>query len=150
VEGKLAREYRGPPWCAAGTEVPRALEKKEFPAAERRARTKRREKNISAGAMARERKKFISVGAKKILASTRTQPTKRLTYSRDVFFLPIPLRSIYLEGAATIKIFLKVKAKGNKYFLKVNAKRQKIMMTDKSQAHKKIQGGPGGYPSDKM
>jgi hypothetical protein len=57
VEGKLAREYRGPPWRATGTEVPRAPKKKCTPAADRRARTKRREKNISAGAKARERKK---------------------------------------------------------------------------------------------
>ena len=74
-----ARGYRAPPWHATGTEVPRAPKKKCTPAAERRARTKRREKNISAGAKARERrKKNIWAGAKKILASTRTQPTKGL------------------------------------------------------------------------
>ncbi len=57
---------RGPPWRAAGNEVPRTKKKKKPRAAERRARTKRREKNISAGAMARERKKnIIRAGAKK-------------------------------------------------------------------------------------
>ncbi len=66
VEGKLAREYRAPPWRATGTEVPRARGKKCTPAADRRARTKRQEKIISAGAMARERrKKYYSGGSEK-------------------------------------------------------------------------------------
>ena len=64
------------------------------PAADRRARTKRREKNISAGAKARERKKnIIRAGAKKNSdVNENTTHKKTFTYSRDVFFLPIPLR----------------------------------------------------------
>ena len=81
---------------------------------------------------------------------TRTQqPTKRLTYSRDVFFLPIPLRSIYWKELQPLGYFLKVNAKDNKYFLKVSAKRQKYMMTDKSQSNKKNSGGSGGIPPGK-
>ena len=103
--------------AAVGTEVRRAPEKKCGPATDRRARTKRRGKNISAGAKARERKKNIWGGSEKksgvnedtthkkksfrrerkiILASTRTQPTKRLTYSRDVFFF-----YLFLSGVST-------------------------------------------------
>ena len=49
VEGKLAREYRGPPWRATGTEVPRAPEKKCAPATERRAKIKKAGKNYFGG-----------------------------------------------------------------------------------------------------
>ena len=96
VEGKLAREYRGPPWRATGTEVPRAPEKKCAPATDRRARTKRREKIISAGAKARERQKKYFLGgsekrgavAKKnnILTPARTQHNPQndcVMYCRD-------------------------------------------------------------------
>ena len=99
--------------------------KKEPPAAERRARRKRREKNISAGAKAREGKKlFFGRERKKILASTRTQPTKMLTYSRDVFFFYLFLSGVstILEGAATIGFFLKVNAKDKKYMMSYNHK----------------------------
>ncbi len=121
VEGKLAREYQGPLWRVTGTEVPRARGKKCPSAADRRARTKRREKKYFGGSegagetkknhfggsekKGRERKNNIILGRarekksfgrerKKILASMRTQPTKRLPYSRVVIFLPIHLRSI--------------------------------------------------------
>ena len=88
---------------------------------ERKAR-ERKKNIIRAGA----KKKLFGRERKKIRTSTRTQPTKKLTYSRDVFFLPIPLRSRYLlEGAAT-KFFFETECKRQKYFLKVNAKRPKI------------------------
>ncbi len=50
VRAPRGREgYRGPPWRATGSEVPRATKKKEPPAAERRARTKMAGKNYFGG-----------------------------------------------------------------------------------------------------
>ena len=126
------REYRGPPWRATGTEVPRAPEKKCTPAADRRARTKRREKIISAGAKARERKKIL-FGRERKKKNIRAGAKKKFGRQREhnpqksVFFLPIPLRSRYLlEGAATKSFYFESECKRQKYFLKVNAKRPKI------------------------
>ncbi len=93
-------------------------------------------------------KKLFGRARKKCLVLTRTQPTKRVTYSRDVFFLPIRLRSINLSTGRSCNhsFFLKVNAEDKKYFLTVNAKRKKYIMTDKSQSDKKNLGGSGGIP----
>ena len=55
-----------------------------------------------------EKKNIIRAGAKKNSGvNENTTHKKTFTYSRDVFFLPIPLRSrrYQLEGAATISFF---------------------------------------------
>ena len=130
----VARDgYRGPT---------REGKKKCTPATERRARKKRREKIISAGAKARERKKnfggrgrekinfgrevkkcagekkkYYSGGSEKNSGVNETQPTKRPTYGREDFFLeiPIPHRTIYHTGrSCNVVFFLKVNAKDKK------------------------------------
>ncbi len=114
--------YRGPPW----NEKKNAGDRSTCEHQKGGKKLFRRERK-----KARERKKiFFGRERKKILASTRTQPTKRLMYRREDFFLGRYLFlsgvSTILERAATIRFFLKVNAKDKKYFLKVNAKRQKI------------------------
>ncbi len=63
VEG---RGYRGPPWCATGTEVPRARKKMRKRAADRRANTKKAGKKYFGGSEgAGEKKKYYLGGSKK-------------------------------------------------------------------------------------
>ena len=82
-----------------------------------------------------EKKKSFRRERKKILASTRTQPTKRLTYSRDFLFLPTYSSQEYLlEGGATIRVFFESEFRRQKIFFESDAKGQKI--TDKSQSIK--------------
>ncbi len=72
-------------------------------------------------------KKIIWAGAKKILAPTRTQPTKKeLRTVETCSYFTYSSQAYQLEGAATIRLFLKVNPKEKKYFLKVNAKKQKL------------------------
>ena len=78
---------------AAGTEVRRGARRVARSHAREKKRTagggsKRVEKKAGKKYFGGREEKNISAGAKKILASTRTQPTKKLTYSREVFFLP--------------------------------------------------------------
>ena len=111
----------------------------------------------------RERKKYYSGGSekkilfgrerKKILTSTRTQPTKRLLRTVEMSFFDLFLSGvdiIYWKELQPLGFFLKVNAEDKKYSLKMNAKRKKYMMTDKSQSDKKNSGGFGGYPPEKM
>ena len=116
VEGKLAREYQGPPWRATGTEVPRARKKKRTAGGgSTRVDKKAGKKYFGGSEGAGEKKKSFRRERKKILASTRTQPTKRLTYCKEDFFLPILLRSIYHTGrSCNHRFFLKVYTKENK------------------------------------
>ena len=140
---------------AAGTEVrrgaprvPRSHARGEKNLSRRRidARTpKRREKNISAGAKARERqKKIISAGAKKkyysggsekkFLRQREHNPQKGLrTVEMSFFYLFLSgVDIIYWKELQPLGFFLKVNAEDKKYSLKMNAKRKKYMMTDKS------------------
>ena len=125
VEGR-GHEYRGPPWRATSSEVPRMTKKKKPPATDRRARRKRREKIISAGAKARERKKnHLGGSEKKFWRQREHNPQKGLrTVETSSFYL-------FLSGVSTgrscnISFFVESECKRQKYFVKVNAKRQKI------------------------
>ena len=110
--------------------VPRshAREKKCTPAAERRAQTKRareRRKNHFGGT---EKKILFGRERKKILTSTRTQPTKRLlrTVEMSFFYLFLSGVDIYWKELQPLDFFWKVIQKTKKNSLKVNAKSQKI------------------------
>ncbi len=72
--------------------------------------------------------------------------------NRDMFFLPIHLKSRYLlGGAATISFFLESECKREKILFESECNKTKNWwwLTSHSPI-KKIQGGPGGYPPDKM
>ena len=84
-----------------------------------------REKNIIwAGA----KKNIIRAGAKQNSdVNENTTHKKTFTYSRDVFFLPIPLRSRYLlEGATTIRFFLESECRRQKIFFESEMQKEKI------------------------
>ena len=88
-----------------GTEVRRGAKKRTAGDGSTRA-DKKAGKNYFGGSEGAGEKKIIWAGAKKSSGvDENTQPTKRLTYSRDVLFLPIPLRSIYWKELQPLVFF---------------------------------------------